>query len=134
MIGGPIAAVPIMSASRSFDSVAAAAANVDVDPKMFENANGNNNNRASVVSGASSSDTTISTNSSGVNFSRFDSNGNREEEEEEEEEAEPLTPEEKQARQVFNIAREMMTSEQDFVGVLRLLNVDFREHITAAMK
>lgn len=45
-----------------------------------------------------------------------------------------MTPEDKQKRKVFNIAREMMTSERDFVGVLRLINVDFREFICAAMQ
>lgn len=35
---------------------------------------------------------------------------------------------------MFKIAEEMMTSERDFVNVLRLINVDFREHMTEGMR
>ena len=84
------------------------------------------NNRHSLVSGCSNNSSTTS------NSSRF--------EEEEEEEGEDrmdidnLTLEEKQARKVFNIAKEIMTSEQAFVNVLRLINVEFKEFIERGMK
>ena len=38
-------------------------------------------------------------------------------------------PEIKQQRKVYNIAKEMMTSEREFVNVLRLLNVEFVEFL-----
>ncbi len=142
VIGGPIAAVPLSSflsvdskVSRSVDDL-----NCDFDPSMFEggadagdgdagDVGNGGNNRASIVSGTSTASSggtdTTSTNSSNV---RLDANGNDVEEDEE-----PMSPEEKQARKVYNIAREMMTSEQDFVNVLRLVNVDFREFICAAI-
>ncbi len=40
-----------------------------------------------------------------------------------------LTLSERQKEKVFNIANEIMTSEQAFVNVLRLLNVSFREMV-----
>ena len=43
-----------------------------------------------------------------------------------------ISPEEKRKRTVFNTAKEIMTSEETFVGVLKLLNCDFREAIKEA--
>ena len=43
-----------------------------------------------------------------------------------------ISSEEKRKRTVFNTAKEIMTSEETFVGVLKLLNCDFREAIKEA--
>ena len=43
-----------------------------------------------------------------------------------------LTPEQKEARKLFFIAQEIMTSEKVYVDVLRLLNTEFREYVQKA--
>lgn len=42
-----------------------------------------------------------------------------------------IDPEEKEARKVFNIAKEIMSSEEDYVRSLKLLSVDFKEFIAS---
>jgi len=88
-----------------------------IDATMFEVAAPTHAaNRASVVSGASSS-------SSSADSTALLSTS---------EATEDLSPEARQAKKVFNIAREMMTSERAFIDVLVLLNNDFREFISKA--
>ncbi len=45
-----------------------------------------------------------------------------------------LTPEQRQERKVYYIAREIMTSEKVFVDVLRLINVEFRDFVQKARR
>ncbi len=40
----------------------------------------------------------------------------------------------RRATKALNIAKEIMTSEQDFVEILRLLNVEFRDYISSKIK
>ena len=89
-----------------------------IDTMMFEK---EASNRSSVVSGFSNS-----SNESGSTL--YDSNEN------EVDGGCDLTPEEKKARKVFNIAKEIMTSEQEFVNVLHLINVAFREFVLAEIR
>jgi hypothetical protein len=85
---------------------------------MFEATGPNDGtaNRASVASGASSSSS--SGDSGGTDAAGMDD----------------LSPEARQAKKVFNIAREIATSERAFVDVLVLLNNDFREFVSNAAK
>merc|ERR1712025_365093 len=45
-----------------------------------------------------------------------------------------LTPEQRQEKKVYYVAREIMSSEKVFVDVLRLLNIEFREYVERKMQ
>jgi len=45
-----------------------------------------------------------------------------------------ITPEQRQDKKVYYVAREIMTSEKVFVDVLHLLNIEFREYIERKMQ
>ena len=89
-----------------------------VDPKVGENLIDPNNKGEDIIDMELFEHSRLSGSSTSTSTSTFDSNEN-----------EILSDEEKQAKKVFNIAKEMMTSEREYVENLKLINVDFREFI-----
>ena len=88
-------------------------------------------NRNSVISAQSISSESYD-NDNQSNNSQSDENGTVSTSSPQAGNLEDMSPEQRQERKLFFIAREIMTSERVYVDVLRLLNTEFREYVQKA--
>ena len=92
------------------------------DEGLNRNHGGSSNASPNVANDGNSSSNVANMTTGGDNNANSEDNDN------------DLTPEQRQEKKVFYIAREIMTSERVFVDILRLINVEFREFVQRARR